>query len=84
MLRNGRIVIAISATRSAQPAKTSRRATLTARSPRDPLDGQDHDQDEDDQDDSQRGRQADLPLEEREDVDLDPGTAVALPGPHRS
>ena len=52
-----------------------------APSRRQALDGQDDEQDEDHEDDRERGCEADLPLEEGQDVDLDPGTAVALPGP---
>ena len=47
---------------------------------RDALDRQDHDQDEHHQDDRQRRGQADLPLEERQDVDLDAGDGRGVAG----
>ena len=74
MLRNGRIVIAIRASQE-DPAGVDLASGDPHRSPpaREPLDGQDHDQDEDHQDDRQGRGQADLPLEERQDVDLDAG-----------
>ena len=72
MLRKGRIVIAISA-QEERPAGVDLASSDPHRvaPPGQPLDRQDHDQDEDHQDDGQGRCEADLALEEGQDVDLD-------------
>ncbi len=82
MLMKGRIVNAISATRSARPAQSSPRGNPhRAPLPAQTLDRDDDHDDQDHEQDSQSRSQANSSLGERKDIDLNPGDGCRVAGP---